>query len=120
MKSTYTKGTLLAAALTLLFAAHAWSSPADKTAQRARTKATFEERCARCHGLDGRGRTTTGEMLSTPDFTDAAWQKSATDERMLASVAEGRGEMPAFSRKLSRREIHALVAYVRAFAKPGR
>lgn len=84
----------------------------------ARVKTLFAERCARCHGADGRGRTVTGEMLGVPDFTDENWWKGdRTDARLITSVAEGRGEMPPFSRKLSRREITALVAYVRRFNK---
>jgi len=119
MKVAITKGAVVAASL-LLFGAHVWRGRAAAAAQDSQAKATFEERCARCHGADGRGRTELGEMLGAPDFTDAGWQKGATDGRMRASVSDGRGEMPAFSRKLSRREINALVAYVRTFARPAR
>lgn len=84
----------------------------------ARAKTLFAEKCARCHGADGRGRTVTGEMLGVPDFTDENWWKGGrTDARLAASVADGRGEMPPFGRKLTRREIAALVAYVRRFDK---
>lgn len=83
-----------------------------------RAKSLFAEKCARCHGADGRGRTVTGEMLGIPDFTDGKWWKEDRSEaRLITSVAEGRDEMPAFRRKLTRREIAALVAYVRRFNK---
>ena len=125
MKVTTTKGALLAASL-ILFCGHAWDAPrgqaggaaGPKTSQAARTRALFDERCARCHGRDGRGQTRLGEMLGPPDFTDAGWQKNASDERMRNSIRDGAGQMPAFGRKLSRREVAALVAYVRDFAKP--
>lgn len=82
----------------------------------ARAKTLFAEKCARCHGADGRGRTVTGDMLGVPDFTDENWWKGdRTDARLKTSVAEGRDEMPPFGRKLTRREIAALVAYVRCF-----
>jgi cbb3-type cytochrome c oxidase subunit III len=84
----------------------------------ARAKTLFAEKCARCHGADGRGRTVTGDMLGVPDFTDENWWKGDRgDARLITSVTEGRGEMPPFGRKLSRREIAALVAYVRRFNK---
>jgi mono/diheme cytochrome c family protein len=84
----------------------------------ARAKTLFAEKCARCHGADGRGETATGDMLGVPDFTDENWWKGdRTDARLITSVAGGRGEMPPFGRKLTRREIAALVAYVRRFNK---
>lgn len=127
------KGAVVAASL-LLFCGYVWDpsrAAARGTQARERAgggsgpktsqiKALFDERCARCHGRDGRGQTRLGEMLELPDFADAEWQKSASDERMRNSIRDGVGQMPAFARKLSRSEIAALVAYVRGFAKPGR
>jgi mono/diheme cytochrome c family protein len=87
--------------------------------QLARAKATFNEKCARCHGADGRGETVVGRMLSVPDFTDVDWwKKEARDGRFIESITEGKNEMPAFGKKLSRQEIRSLVAYVRRFGKP--
>ena len=84
----------------------------------ARAKRLFAEKCAKCHGADGRGKTVMGELLGMPDFTDEKWWKEdRTDARLITSVAEGRDEMPPFGRKLTRREIAALVAYVRRFNK---
>ena len=85
----------------------------------ARTRALFNEKCARCHGEDGRGETQTGEMLGVPDFTDEKWRKEAKgDNRFIHSVTNGKDAMPAFGKKLSKQEIAALVAYVRRFGKP--
>ena len=93
--------------------------PDSPTPERlSRAKALFGEKCARCHGADGRGETVTGGMLGVPDFTDENWWKEGkSDARLVASVTEGRDEMPAFGRKLTRREIASLVAYVRRFNK---
>lgn len=94
------------------------STPAG---QRERAKSLFTDRCARCHGADGRGRTVLGEMLAAPDFTDEEWWKDEKSERRLVqSIAEGKGEMPAFAKKLSRREISSLADYVRDFRKADR
>lgn len=82
----------------------------------ARTRALFNEKCARCHGEDGRGETHTGEMLGVPNFTDEKWWKEAkSDSRFINSVTHGREAMPAFGKKLSKQEITSLVAYVRRF-----
>ena len=87
----------------------------------ARTKVLFEEKCSRCHGADGRGKTVTGEMLSAPDFTDEDWWKEGRSvKRLVTSVTEGRDGMPPFGKKLTQREIGALTAYVRTFRKSDR
>jgi mono/diheme cytochrome c family protein len=124
MKVAFTKAAVLGAAL-LLFGGHARVSPRARAGgapgpKSAQAKPLFDELCARCHGQDGRGKTKLGEMLGTPDFTDAGWQKNASDERMGNSIRDGLNQMPAFGRKLSRREVASLVAYVRGFAKPAR
>jgi mono/diheme cytochrome c family protein len=86
-------------------------------AKKAEVKELFVRRCARCHGRDGRGATKLGEMVEAPDFTDAGWWgRGVSDARLKAAIAEGKGEMPAFGRKLTRPEISALAAYVRGFA----
>jgi mono/diheme cytochrome c family protein len=99
-------------------AAAARQSDSTSPERFARAKALFGAKCARCHGSDGRGETVTGSMLGVPDFTDGEWWKgNRSDARLETSVAEGRDEMPAFGRKLTRREIASLVAYVRRFNK---
>src|SRR3954465_7699416 len=78
-----------------------------------RGRAVYANNCARCHGGDGTGQTTMGQMTEAPNLTDAGWQRGKSASRMAASVANGRGQMPAFKKKLSRQEIAAAVAYVR-------
>ena len=80
-------------------------------------RAVYSNNCARCHGGDGTSHTTMGEMTQARDLTDAAWQSRRSTARMIASVTNGRGEMPAFKRKLSRQEIAAAVAYVRTLKR---
>jgi mono/diheme cytochrome c family protein len=50
-------------------------------------------------------------------MSDPAWQRQRSTSRMVASVANGRGQMPAFKKKLSRQEIAAAVAYVRTLKR---
>ncbi len=129
----FIKGSILLAAL-LLFAGHlahsstARAFPQDEQAKKdsesispeqlAQAKTTFGDRCARCHGADGRGQTILGGMLGVPNFTDEKWWKEEkSDKHLINSVTEGKDEMPAFGKKLSKQEITALVFYVRRFNK---
>jgi mono/diheme cytochrome c family protein len=118
---TFVKTSLLLLTL-LLCAWQALPASREKTAvedgESAQTPALFRERCARCHGEDGRGQTVIGRMVNAPNFTDESWWNEEKDERRFArSITEGRGEMPAFGKKLTRPEIRALAAYVKTFRK---
>jgi len=132
---TFVQGVVLLAALSLcagyvVSSSRAGTAQAQKRQERkesdsmspeelARTRALFNEKCARCHGEDGRGETDTGEMLGVPNFTDEKWWKEAkSDNRFINSVTNGKEAMPAFGKKLSKQEITFLVAYVRRFGKP--
>jgi len=65
----------------------------------------FNERCAMCHGPDGRGA-----ISHTPNFVDPAWQSSKSDEALLDAVTHGtEGGMPAFGSQLSSQQIDRLV-----------
>ena len=121
MTRTIIKGSLVTLALLL----GGWQARAGlqqgsegKESRAAQAKALFGEKCARCHGADGRGRTTLGEMLSAPDFTDERfWGEEKSERRLVNSITGGKGEMPAFGKKLSKREISGLADYVRSFRK---
>jgi mono/diheme cytochrome c family protein len=80
-------------------------------------RTVYANNCARCHGGDGTSQTTMGQMTEAPDLTDPAWQRGKGTSRMAASVANGRGQMPAFKKKLSRQEIAAAVAYIRTLKR---
>ena len=83
--------------------------------QRAQARTTFKDKCSRCRGPDGKGNTVLGDMLFPPDFTDGKWWKEQTNERLMQSIDNGKNEMPAFGKKLTKAEILALIAYVRCF-----
>jgi len=85
--------------------------------QAERGRAVYEARCTRCHGADGAGKTRMAEVVEPPDMTDPEWQRRRSNARMIASVADGRGQMPAFKKKLTRQEITAAVAYVRTLRR---
>lgn len=93
-------------------------APTVSTGRLAHAKTLFKERCSRCHGRNGDGATTIGAMLDATDFTNPEWwTEETTDARLVNSVTNGKHEMPAFGRKITKREIESLIAYVRLFNK---
>ena len=82
------------------------------------SKTTYDAKCAKCHGKDGRGKTLKGRLTHARDLTIAEWQNDVTDERLFNSISNGRGKkMPGFKKGLSEADIDALVAYVRRLRK---
>jgi mono/diheme cytochrome c family protein len=79
----------------------------------------YRNNCARCHGAEGRSDTPLGRTFNAPDLTDQKWWQEhaaiANTRSLVAIVTNGKGSMPAFSKKLSRSEISILVTYVRRF-----
>lgn len=73
----------------------------------------YAERCASCHGLQGRGDGSTGRLLAggVSDLTPALRERA--DRDLLQAIANGVGPMPAFSPALSDAEQQALVLYLR-------
>jgi mono/diheme cytochrome c family protein len=81
----------------------------------------YRTNCARCHGADGRGDTPLGQSHNAPDFTDQDWwrqhAKLTSRGKLISLVTQGKEEMPAFEKKLTRSQIELLVDYVRRFRK---
>lgn len=78
------------------------------TAQTTEAKTTFENVCAACHGLDGRG------SERGPDIASRAEAVRKTDEALLAILEQGKptAGMPAFS-SYGNTRLQELVAYLR-------
>jgi putative heme-binding domain-containing protein len=73
----------------------------------------FRQRCADCHGTDGRG-------VRGPDITQV-WSSGRTDQGLFDTVRSGvsNTEMPAFrAPRTSDREIWQMLAYLRTLATP--
>jgi cytochrome c553 len=83
----------------------------------------WAKNCASCHGKDGAGKTKAGKLLGVKDLTDAAYQKTFTDDQAFKSLkegetgADGKVKMKPIADKMSDDEIKAIVAYVRTLAK---
>ena len=78
----------------------------------------FAKSCAPCHGKAGEPSAVFAKQ-GVRSFTDAAWQKTATDAQIEKSIREGKkGTMMAsFEKQFSAEEIKGLVAYVRTLGK---
>ena len=80
-------------------------------------KKLFKQRCLKCHGSDGTGNTTYGQIVGATNLTDPEWQERVDDKRLVNSIKHGRGQMPAFGEKLSEEQITSLTSYVRTLRK---
>ncbi|MEM9489903.1 MAG: cytochrome c [Myxococcota bacterium] len=99
---------------------------ADDDPTMAEAKRIFLMRCAQCHGETGKGDGAAASALNPKprDYTDAAWQKTVTDEEIRTAivkggVAVGKSQlMPAQPDLESKPElVDGLVALIRSFAK---
>lgn len=78
--------------------------------------ATYNAKCAGCHGADGKGNTAPAKALGAHDFgSDEVTKMSDTD--LITAVTAGKNKMPAYGKSLKATEIKDLVAYVRELGK---
>jgi len=88
----------------------------DRTlVNRSRSVRLYRAHCVDCHENDGRGEASRELMGSIPDFTKPEWHRARTNDRLVRSISEGKGQMPAMKGKLGKREVVELVALVRNF-----
>ncbi len=82
----------------------------------------FSDKCAVCHGDDGKGRTRMGKKFHAPDFTSSKWQGKTTDEEARqtienGTVIDGQVRMPPWKEKLTPQQISDLLKYARSFGR---
>jgi cytochrome c553 len=85
-------------------------------------KENWEKSCTKCHGPDGKGKTTMGKKLEIKDYTDAKVQADLKDDAMIKAIKEGvkdgdKTKMKGFGDALSDDEVKALVKFIRDFKK---
>lgn len=89
-------------------AAVAATAPADAAT-------IYNESCIGCHGASGSG-TPLGKSLKVRDL-HAPEVRSMGSAALAVVISNGRGNMPAFGKKLSEAEIAKLVQYVRTLGR---
>lgn len=93
----------------------------DTAAKVARGRVLFDRNCAACHGWSGEG-TGPEAFAQVPAPADLEWLERTPNDRaepyLYWTIAEGGNrfdsEMPAFKQSMSRKDIWAVVAYLRA------
>ena len=84
--------------------------------------ALWEERCAKCHGSDGRARTRLGRKLKIRSLADPAVQAEFTDAQAAMAIHDGVADNPGKVRMetikgLSDEQVQALIKYLRSLKK---
>jgi len=95
------------------FIAMAAQKPALSTAKAKEAKKLFKLRCAKCHGAEGGGDSPYGQIIGATNLRDPHWQEKVDDDRVTNSIKHGRGQMPAFDKKLTDEQIDSLALFVR-------
>lgn len=80
-------------------------SEADDPAEVAAGRVIYESNCAGCHGAEGEGSNSGRPLTGIADQGDRASH--------IASIVNGKGNMPAFGERLSEGEIGEVASFVR-------
>lgn len=91
-------------------AAAALAVPALARAEDA--AALFSQKCASCHGKDGKG-SPVGKKMGVQDLAAV----KAGEAEIEKAIADGKGKMPAYKGKLSAEQIKSLASYVKSGLK---
>jgi len=80
----------------------------------------YSQRCALCHGAEGKGDGPAAASLNPKprNHTDGSYMNARTNEDLLGVIREGKGAMPAWKSVLSEEEIQAVLQHVRSLAVP--
>ncbi len=96
----------------------------DPASAEAAARAIWAERCANCHGPEGRGDGPTGKTLFPPprSFHDREWQARVRDAEIEAVIVHGGraigrsvGMPPNLDLRTRPRVVEALVQMIRAW-----
>jgi len=80
----------------------------------------YAEKCALCHGPNGKGDGPGGAALNPKprDHTDGKYMNARTDEQLLEVIHNGKGSMPAWKGILTEDQMKAVLQHVRSLAVP--
>jgi len=80
----------------------------------------YAERCALCHGPNGKGDGPASAGLDPKprNHTDGAYMNKLTSEEISNVIHNGKGAMPAWKEVLTDEEIAAVIKHVRSLAVP--
>ena len=88
-------------------------------------KALYEQRCAPCHGPDGKANTPTAQALQPPprDHTDGVYMNALSDNHLFRVIKEGGpavGKSPIMPPQFDLKDdqLNGIVAFLRTLAIP--
>ena len=86
--------------------------------QLERGRASFQRLCAGCHGPTGKGNVRVGFSVPPRDLTDPSFQANTSDEQIMMTLKQGKGQMPAFGALLPESDLQELLTYIRSLPAP--
>jgi mono/diheme cytochrome c family protein len=89
-------------------------------APAAEDAAVFENRCASCHGDDGRAHTAQGRKMKAKDLRDSRLVDAEIERQIRGGSRTKNGvlKMPAVGKDMTDAEIAAAIRVVKAFRLP--
>ena len=93
-----------------------FSSSCFLAAQSFDAKQQFKQKCAMCHGADGKTPSILGKNLGSPDLSSDKVQKMS-DKDLREVLLHGKDRMPAYEKSLGEKNIDEMVKYVRGIKK---
>src|SRR5215469_11229172 len=76
-----------------------------------KSTAVYKQKCASCHGVDGKGETPAGKAMKVRSFASVETAKMS-DQDLVEVIEKGKGKMPKYGTSLNPDEIKAMVAYI--------
>ncbi len=105
--------------LGLAVSAYSQSQEGQSTASRdySSGETLYGSKCQFCHGVRGDGNGPAASALNPKpnDFTDPEFWKNTNNEKILRTITNGQGMMPAFM--FSPEDLKAVVDYISHFKK---
>ena len=62
-----------------------------------KSAALYKQKCAACHGADGKGDTPVGKSMKVRTFADPEVVKTSDDD-LAGAIEKGKGKMPAYGK----------------------
>ncbi len=95
-----------------------WSgSGAEAAPDLVNGKKIYADKCARCHGVSGKGDGPKAETMDKrpTDYTDKKKMSELADVQLKQVILDGKRPMPAY-KNMSDKELEDVIAYIRTFA----
>jgi len=78
----------------------------------ASSQSLYRTHCASCHGNNGKSQTSKGRKLEADDLTTTDVKADSID-KIVRIISNGKGDMPAFKKKLSKTQLTSIANYIK-------